>query len=412
MRNFWIVARHEFRKKISSRGFWLLTLSIPLLLGILIGVVIFLNVNGNTKTPLGVIDRAGLLDPGAWPPAEGRHIPIVPFPDEAAAQQALEAGEIQAYYILPADYLTARSLEVYYLNNKPGVLQQEDFTAFLRFSLATRAPQEAQARLADGPELIVRALDGSKEVSSHDLPQILLPFIAGMVLVISNMANAGTLLQVVADEKDNRTIEIMLTSLSPGQLIGGKVVGLMGVAFSQLAVWTAAAVMGVVLAARFVPSLQSMRIPWDYLLVVVLFFVPTFAMIAGVMTAIGGSVTDVTQGQQMAGVINMFFMLMAGVINMFFMLPLLLSAVILFNPTGPLVVVMTLFPTTAFATISLVWGYASIPIWLLATSWLLLTATALISVWASGRIFRLGMLRYGTPLDLRSALSSLRSRNE
>ncbi len=399
MRNFWLVAKAEYLKKVTSKGFWLASLSLPLLIGVLMAVIIFFALKGDSNTPLGYVDQAGILKAGAWQAEKGKHVRIQPYPDEAAARQALERGEIQGYYMLPADFLTARDLHLFYKNDEPGVLQRDDFTAFLRLSLAAGAPEEVRPRLVEEPELIIRTPDGSKEVSRRDLLQILLPFVAGIVLVLANMGNAGTLLQVVADEKESRTIEILLTSLSPEQLIGGKVLGLLGVAFTQMGMWTIAAVGGVAVGAQFLESLQSMRLPWGFLLLVVAFFVPTFAMVAGVMTAIGGSVTEVTQGQQIAGVLNLFFML-----------PLMLSAVILLSPDSPVVVFMTLFPTTSFATIALRWGYAAIPFWQLAAGWILLVITALTSVWASARIFRLGMLRFGSPLDLRTALSSLRGK--
>jgi len=117
------------------------------------------------------------------------------------------------------------------------------------------------------------------------------------------------------------------------------------------------------------------------------------------MIAIGGAVTDHRQGQQIAGVLNMLFVL-----------PMLFSALVFINPDGPVLVGLTLFPTSAMVTIMLRWGMTIIPFWQLAASWVLLTAAAGLSIWASARIFRLGMLRYGQALNLREALAGLRLR--
>lgn len=192
-------------------------------------------------------------------------------------------------------------------------------------------------------------------------------------------------------------MEIMLTSITPGQLIGGKVIGLLGVALTQLSIYVIAVVVGLKVGATSMPALQNATAPWAYLGVMALFFFPAYALISAVMIAIGSAVTEVQQGQQVAGILNLFFML-----------PLFLAPVLFANPGHPLLVFMTLFPTTAFLTISLRWGLGTIPAWQLGMSWALLVATTMFMVWVAARIFRAGMLRYGQPLKLKAALVAIR----
>jgi ABC-2 type transport system permease protein len=71
-------------------------------------------------------------------------------------------------------------------------------------------------------------------------------------------------------------------------------------------------------------------------------------------------------------------------------------------------VAFTLFPTTAFLTVAMRWAFTDVPAWQLALSWTLLVGSALLAVWAAGRIFRAGMLRYGQSLDLASLARILR----
>ena len=130
--------------------------------------------------------------------------------------------------------------------------------------------------------------------------------------------------------------------------------------------------------------------------IIVLFFLPSYALVAGLMTAIGGAVTEVRQGQQVAGIVNMLF------VAPLFVLPVLMAA-----PNSPLSIGLTLFPTTAFVTVALRWSFSAVPLWQLVASWGILFLTALGSLWASARIFRAGMLRYGQPLSLRAALATL-----
>jgi ABC-2 type transport system permease protein len=203
----------------------------------------------------------------------------------------------------------------------------------------------------------------------------------------------------VADEKENRTMEIMITSVTPLELIGGKALGLMAVTLSQIALWVATLVVGLFVASRYVEVLQNITVPWSLLLVVALFFLPAYALVTGLMTAIGSAVTQVQQGQQIAGILNLLFLL-----------PLFLIVLFLNDPNSPLLVALTLFPTTSFMTVTMRWGLTIIPAWQLVLSWLILAGTAVVSIWAASRIFRAGMLHYGQPLNLQATLSALRAK--
>jgi ABC-2 type transport system permease protein len=97
-------------------------------------------------------------------------------------------------------------------------------------------------------------------------------------------------------------------------------------------------------------------------------------------------------------------------LNFLFILPLLLTVVIIQNPAQPLVVFLSLFPTTSFLTISLRWGLGAVPAWQLVVSWLLLVATVVAMIWAAARVFRVGMLRYGQPLSLKAAVRAVQGR--
>jgi len=115
------------------------------------------------------------------------------------------------------------------------------------------------------------------------------------------------------------------------------------------------------------------------------------------MVAIGSAVGDLQQGQQVAGFVNLAFIL-----------PVMLSAVLIQAPAGPLAVFLTLFPTSSFLTVTLRWGFGTIPVWQMVAGWVLLVATTLFTFWAAARIFRAGMLRYGQPLSLKTAFASAR----
>jgi ABC-2 type transport system permease protein len=401
MRKFWLVAKHEYLKMIRRRAFWLGTLGVPLLIVVIMAVSIAVVVGGGDEKPLGYVDYAGILTAGITPEAGRRKITEMrAFPDEATATAALEAGEIQAFYVVPTDYFRSLQIVLYYWDDPPGEIVRGDFDDFMLANLSAGLPDDARRRVLGGINLTVRSADGRRETGGMDVVNLFMPFVAGMFFVFAVMASAGYLLQAVTDEKENRTVEIMVTSLTPEQLIGGKAAGLIAVALSQFFVWTLAVVVGLVVGAQFLELLQAIRVPWTFLAVMALYFLPAFCLVAGMMTAIGSMVTERQQGQQIAGVINMLFIL-----------PFFFTGVAFFNPDSPILVVMTLFPTTAFITVALRWGMTVVPAWQLIASWVVLVATAGLSVWASARIFRVGMLRYGQRISLRAAFQILRVRS-
>jgi ABC-2 type transport system permease protein len=130
-----------------------------------------------------------------------------------------------------------------------------------------------------------------------------------------------------------------------------------------------------------------------------IFFLPSYTLVAGMMTAIGAAVTEVRQGQQVAGLLNMLFVL-----------PLFVLPVLMNSPESPVSVGFTLFPTTAFITVTLRWAIGTIPVWQLVASWSILVVSAVLMMWLATRIFRAGMLRYGQPLSLKSIAEALQGR--
>lgn len=399
MRNLWLTARYEFLKRVRTRSFLLSTLGVPALI-IVVGLVGALAASaGESDLPVGYVDHAGLLDPSLY--AEPHldemedRLELIAYDDEEEARAALEAGAIQGYYVLPADYPQNMQIEAYYLEEMP---EGEDFADFVRVNLLARSDLPAGTRswLLEGPDLTVRDLKSGREMNADAAGNVILTLIGGFFFFFAVMGSAGFLVQVVADEKENRTMEMLITSMSPFQLIAGKALGLIGVALTQIVLWAVSIILVIVVAARFVDFLAALTVPWSFLIVFALYFLPAYGLIAGIMIAIGSVVTEVQQGQQISGVLNLLF------IAPFFVIPLVFS-----NPNSPILVFLTLFPTTSFMTVALRWGLG-MPAWQVIASWLILATTAALSIWFASRIFRRGMLRYGQRMELREVIAALR----
>lgn len=402
MRKLLIIARHEYAKIARKRSFVLGTLAMPVFFIAIMALSVLFTVTGTDRRPLGYVDQSGLLAAASVPTETPRGEPLIAiqsFPTDDAARAALQAGEIQGYYVLSADYPSSPEMKLMYWDKVPAETLQRDFNYFLRVNLASQLPQTIQTRAVEGAEVVARSADGRQEISGGGFFNFVLPFFVGFFFIMTVMGAGGYMLQAVTDEKESRTVEVMATSVTPDQLIGGKALGLIGVALTQIAILIVVVVAGIVIGSRFIDFLRDISVPWSLLLTIVLFFVPSFALIAGMMIAVGASVTELQQGQQLVGALNMLFTL-----------PYFFVVVFFTAPNSTLATILTLFPTTAFTTITLRWGVASIPAWEMIVSWLLLAASGVVMVWAAARIFRVGMLRYGQRLDLKSMLQAVRAR--
>jgi len=394
MHNTFLIARHEYLLRVAKRSFILSTLAMPLFIVVILAVTILVALTTTDTRPVGYVDPAGILAAGAQDVETNTG--FIPFDDARSAQDALEAGEIQAFYLLPQDYPRSRSVELYYWDEAPDEDIQDDFEELLSVSLAAGLEPDIQRRMLQGPHLMVRSADGRRELDTANIFSFILPFGASFLFIFTVIGSAGYLLQAVADEKENRTVEILMTTINHRQLLAGKALGLMAVTITQLAIWLVTLAIGLLVAQRFFEPLRSLQVPWGYLGVAALFFLPAYGLIAGLMMATGAAFGDLQSGQQVGGLFNLLFMV-----------PLFFSVLVFTNPDHPLLVIFTLFPTTAFLTVLMRWGMGGLPLWQLVISWVLLTGSALVSVWLSGQIFRMGMLMYGQRIDFRLAFREL-----
>ena len=144
------------------------------------------------------------------------------------------------------------------------------------------------------------------------------------------------LLQALVDEKENRTIEILLTSVSSDQLMIGKTLGNLSVGITPLLVWL---LVGGIVVGFFINSLPAEfhgQYDWNMVWVLVLSFIPAFLMISALMAAVGATATEAREAQQVAGLFSLPIML-----------PLFVLPALMQNPDGMISVTLSLIPFTA-----------------------------------------------------------------
>ena len=390
---FWFVAVNEYKRRVLNRKFLISLFSIPLLLGVSILAGFLASQSENSDEPVGYVDMAGVFaDPQPIPDFMENDDPVtfLAYADENAAKTALENGDIQAYYVLPADYEITRDVSLVYLE-EPGENAKDDFFDFLQANITADLPQEEVERALAGFDITVSTPDGKRSFGSNSVFDLVLPILAGFLFTFVVSTSSGYLTAAVAEEKENRTIEVLTTSMSANQFIVGKVIGIVMVVATQLFSWL------IFLIAAFFGAralfdfewLQNAHFNFGLVGLLMLIFIPAYFFFAGITLTISSTVTETSEGQQMIGIVTM-----PVSFSYFF------SMLIISNPSSPVSVLLSMIPFTAPTIMPIRAAVSNVPLGQMIASIAIIIVSAIFTIWLAARAYELGMLRFGKRLRL------------
>jgi ABC-2 type transport system permease protein len=345
------------------------------------------------------VDQPGIIVE-QLPDSDSYDTELVRFDSHDSALAALDEGQIDGFYVIAMDYQESRDAELVYYEPPPYQAKQllEDT---IRFNLLSGQPDYIVDRMLDGAMVTIRATEVNREFVGGD-PSFghFLPLIVAAIFGFLVMTTSGYLTEVIVDEKENRTMEIVVTSLSTGRMMAGKILGALGIAAVQLIIWVVFLVAILWLGGNVleISALQSINPAWGDLFKVVIVALPTYLCIAALMTIIGSSLVDSQEASQVA-MLSMIFLF----------LPVYAFVPIASNPNGALALALTFFPTTSITTVALRSLFMEVPTWQIGVSAAIALTTALILIWMAGKTFRLSMLRYGQRLKLAEILGRTNS---
>jgi ABC-2 type transport system permease protein len=234
--------------------------------------------------------------------------------------------------------------------------------------------------------LVERATDGkiteAKEVD--ELTRFAVPFFFLILMFMAVMTSAQHLLNAIIEEKMSKISEVLLGSVSPFQLLAGKLLGVVAVSLLLAGVYFAGGTFAVIRLGR--PDLiNPVLIAWF-----VVFLVCAALMFGSIFLALGSACSDLKDAQSM---------LQPAMILV--ILAYLGSFVVMRAPESPLAVGMSLFPTmTPFAMMLRMVMPPGPPLWQVALGVTLLIGSTVFLIWAGGRIFRVGLLMQGKAPNL------------
>ncbi|WP_322508616.1 ABC transporter permease [Anaerolinea sp.] len=391
MSKIWVVFLYEYLRHVKTKRFLFGLLSLPLTI-LLVGIIAVGAIVLTTDfRPVGVVDQSGLFQ-HAQPFSEKSENPlsveVLPFPDEETARKALDSGEIQGYYVIQPDYLATGKVRAV---SQTGLdeIANDTFSKFLLTHLLKNEDPLVQERMLEGSQVSLRSLTEEGKYSTRTLFGPVAVLILGMIFFFAINIIGNYLLRALVDEKENRTMEIILTSLSTDQFMIGKIFGNMSVGMTQLFFWFAIPIlMGIFVLTR-VPLLRTINIDLTPFWLMMLLAFPAFIMVAALMTLAGATATESREAQQIASLFSLPFMI-----------PFYFLEIILEHPNSPLAIGFSLFPFTSLIGLPLRALATSFPTWQSVIAIGLMVLSAMGSIWLASRAFRLGMLRYGKKLSL------------
>lgn len=338
------IAEREYWQTVKKKSFWLSTLAFPLAI-IALGLVSGLasnyaeeQVNNNLESrKIAIFDETGLFK-------SNQTNALVIFLDEyqtQALEQQVAQGDLFAAVVIPKEVTNGQPINIVY--NSSSLFESLGIDGAVESIIKASA-----ANLIENPELKYlltqnlnfnsRSIDEFGQIRPNPLANLVLP-VAGMFLYITLVTfSTSYLLRSVSEEKENRMIEIMLTNATARQLVWGKVLGQLGIVFTQMLTLlllslAALFVLGVNLPAGF---LDGISLSFGQVFSVFSFVILGFLSMAGIMVMAASAVGTFREAQSFSTVF-----ILLGILPVYFV------TVILADPNGSLAQITSLIPLTS-----------------------------------------------------------------
>ena len=431
-----LVIQREFLTRVKKKSFIILTILMPFIMAALVFVPIWLStIEDDDQKAVAVADETGKYLPLFKDDATWRFVPITD-PDNAAYYA--DTTHYEAVIRITADLtrqpkaatiLSRKEVAAGLLSYTENVLNEQvrrDKLAATGISGLDKIINDIQSEIT--VPTVKRNAEG-KETSSNTGIAMAAGFIFTFLIYMFVMSYGGMVMQSVMEEKTNRIVELMVSSVKPFQLMMGKIIGISLVGFVQLAIWGimlaliltgASALFGINAAEAgmaspaggmaMTPEVATVaasgenkiltaliNLPYAELgIMFVLYFVGGYLLYASFFAAVGASVNEQEDSSQ--------FMMPVVLIMVFGLYAAMGSTQ---NTNGPLAFWASMFPLTSPIVMRVRIPF-SVPLWEELLSLALLYATSIFFVWFSARIYRVGILMYGKKPTLKEMLKWVR----
>jgi ABC-2 type transport system permease protein len=407
------VAIREFVETVRSKAFIIGAVFMPVLMvGLIFGVQKIarrMEVESLPERRIAVVDHAGVYAGlAAAVEDHNRSMPMRRFAleplsgdeaDSAKLAAGVRSGALFAYLIIPADAVSGDAKPE--LGRKETQLQAGEEiehlvnTAVVGARFARHEPpiDEQRIRQLQRPvDLRLVDVRTGVDATGNKFASVITPFAFMFFLWMGTISVGQGLLTSMIEEKGSRIVEVLLSAVSPIQLMAGKILGMVCVGLLLMSIWTG--------LGYYAARSQDMEhlVTMSHVGYLALYFLPTFLFSAALQAAIGSVCNTLKDAQS--------FMTPIVLVNI---IPMLLWMPISQNPSSMLSQVLSFVPPISpFVMILRVCSDPGTPIWQIAATLVLCWASVFVMIWAAGKIFRVGVLMYGKPPTPREMLRWLR----
>jgi ABC-2 type transport system permease protein len=431
MRKVLLIIGREYLVRVRTKSFLIFTLLIPLFVGVAILLPGRLMLNGSGTKHIVIVaadsDLANSVeselatsratDDEETPQIHSKRVANPDFdvsvqtaPTEALRQQLttqIRDGNLDGFVWIDADAVTTRK-GTYYSRNASDFIEASLVSRALRLGLSQRqlaghgfSPEQAKTLLGRVKlDTVHIDKDGANE--SNGMGAFLLPFVLLLAIYMTVLIYGLYVMRSVLEEKTSRIVEVLLSSVTPMQLMTGKIIGVGAVGLTQTAIWAAA---GTILgshsfanAPRIVgDSMQDAHVPMALLILFPVFFILGYATYACLYAAIGAMVNSDEEAQQFQFPVTLPLILC-----------MIFATAIIRDPNTPLAFWLSMFPLTSPIIMFVRVSVSMPPIWQIALSIAISLGSLYGLVWLTSRIYRVGILMYGKRPTLAEILKWIR----
>jgi ABC-2 type transport system permease protein len=397
------IFKHEFLHTIRRAGFIILTLSLPV--AALLGIGIY-RIAAGVKAPparetkLGYVDQLGGLSRFTTQGA----VVLVPYQGADAARQALVDGDITEYVVIPPNFISTGVVQLYTVHKElaPPPATVTAITNFITSNLlAGQVPADVITRVETPLTVATTTLTAGGAVAPQQggYTRIIVPATFSFLLMLSLMFSASYVLQSLGEEKENRLMEVLLSSVSTRQLLAGKVLGLGAAGLIQVIVWVVSFPLLLKLASSSIGALVgALHVPAGFWILGVVYFILGYSMFAVLSAGIAAITPTVREAQGIAGLYSLFNVI-----------PFWFFSLLLLYPNSPVWVVLSIFPFSAAVLTMIRVGLVGVPVWQLVASTGVLALSVIGGLLLAAKLLRTYLLMYGKRPTLREIGRSLTS---
>lgn len=385
----WIVARRELTERLRSRPFQVGT-AIQLAAVVVLLVIAAVSSGGEDTKKVALVGAASeqfAAPLQAAGPALDAKVRTSALPDRAAAVRAVHDEDVDAAVIDGREVLVKDDPQ----DTLAAVVQETRRQLALREALEAAGVGGTKLRDAlDPPPLQVRALD--PESTDQDQRNGI-AFVAVLLLYLAIFTYGLWVATGVVEEKSSRVIEVVLSAITPRELLAGKIMGLGALGVAQFALTIAVGVAGAQLIGSI--DLPSITVGWGLLLA--LWFAVGYALYACAYAVAGALVSRQEDVGSTTGALN--FVVVGAYI---------LSFIAIQDPDGVLMTVLSFVPPSAPMAMPARWLVTDVPAWELLLSLALTIAATVALLRLATTVYATAALRMGPKLSLRGALAARR----